>query len=125
MPEFMNHCHVHMFIDQPVPTLSAAREIKCLLKFNAYFACKLITCRKPIEATRSPREVDFVLWWMLLTVDASSLGAISYMDCIGKDKYGEERKKNFKLAGENGMNRCHLMSIKKSQEIGHQLGYCL
>ncbi|XP_057430000.1 uncharacterized protein LOC130730050 isoform X4 [Lotus japonicus] len=103
------------------------KSLEDIFIFLSYSRCfpELITCRKPIEATRSPREVDFVLWWMLLTVDASSLGAISYMDCIGKDKYGEERKKNFKLAGENGMNRCHLMSIKKSQEIGHQLGYCL
>ncbi|XP_057429998.1 uncharacterized protein LOC130730050 isoform X3 [Lotus japonicus] len=107
--------------------LIGQESLEDIFIFLSYSRCfpELITCRKPIEATRSPREVDFVLWWMLLTVDASSLGAISYMDCIGKDKYGEERKKNFKLAGENGMNRCHLMSIKKSQEIGHQLGYCL
>lgn len=28
-------------------------------------------------------------------------GATSYMGCIGKDKFGEEMKKNSKLAGVN------------------------
>jgi hypothetical protein len=39
---------------------------------------------------------SLLLQWMLQIP-----GATSYMGCIGKDKFGEEMKKNSKLAGVN------------------------
>ena len=59
------------------------------LSFHLYFLIK------QISFIFSPCFVC-VLQWMLQIP-----GATSYMGCIGKDKFGEEMKKNSKLAGVN------------------------
>lgn len=48
----------------------------------------------------------FYIQWMLQIP-----GATSYMGCIGKDKFGEEMKKNSKLAGVNVSVPCLLILL--------------